>query len=127
LSRTFRPYLRAIDLLGFPSYREGLPNVVAEAAALEVPTVGYQVTGVRDVVEDGMTGALVSAHDREAFAEAVLRYLVDPALRRAHGAAARARAVERFAQSHIWRIRAEAYVEWLSWRGLPLPSRLAHA
>lgn len=51
--------MRGWDLLVFPSHREGLPNVVIEAAASGVPAVAWDVTGVRDAIHDPETGRLV--------------------------------------------------------------------
>lgn len=67
--------LAQMDVLVFPSIREGLPNVVIEAAACGVPTVGYRVTGVVDAVEEGVSGLLVPSGDVRALAEATLRLL----------------------------------------------------
>ncbi len=56
-------HLRNWDLLVFPSRREGLPNAVIEAAACGVPTVGWDVTGVRDAVCDKVSGLLAPLDD----------------------------------------------------------------
>ena len=116
-----RPYLLAMDVLGFPSQREGFPNVVLEAAALAVPAVGHPVTGVRDAIVDGVTGRLVPAGDALALADALAGYLDDRALREAHGGAARARAVADFARPTVWRRWATYYADQLAARGLPAP------
>lgn len=117
-----RPYLVAMDVLGFPSHREGFPNVVLEAAALAVPAVGYPVTGVRDAIVDGVTGRLVATRDAAALADALASYLDDPVRRAADGAAARARAVAEFARPTVWRRWVLAYREALAARGRPLPT-----
>jgi glycosyltransferase involved in cell wall biosynthesis len=71
VARTDMPaILRGWDLLVFPSVREGLPNVVIEAAACGVPTVGWDVTGVRDAVRPGDSGLLVPLGDRRALVDA---------------------------------------------------------
>ena len=62
--------MRAWDLLVFPSHREGLPNVVIEAAASGVPAVAWDVTGVRDAIDDKATGRLVAFGDVPAMAAA---------------------------------------------------------
>ena len=92
--------LAEADLLLFPSYREGLPRTVLEAAAMELPTVGFDVPGVREAVRDGSTGYLVPFQDVEAMAGSVATLLDDASLRRKMGKAAR-NMVEIEFDSHI--------------------------
>jgi glycosyltransferase involved in cell wall biosynthesis len=99
------------DLLVLPTYREGLPNLLLEAAAMALPVVATRVTGCVDVVRDGETGLLVSARDGAALAAAISRYVADPELRLRHGAAARALVSERFAQPRIWGALERLYRE----------------
>ena len=97
------PYYAAMDLLLFASYREGLPNVPLEAAACELPVVGYRVTGVVDAVEDGVTGMLVPQKDTGALGAAISRYVGHPTLRATHGSAGRSRVLEQFTQLATWK------------------------
>lgn len=90
------------DLVVLPTYREGFPNVLLEAAAMGVPCVATRVHGCIDAVEEGVTGALVPARDAAALASAIEGYLADAARRRAHGAAARARVLRDFRQEVVW-------------------------
>ncbi len=96
------PYYAVMDVLAFPSYREGLPNAPLEAAACEVPTAGYAAVGTIDAVDDGVTGKLVPVGDVAALTEALAGYLADEERRRRHGAAARARAAARFDRELVW-------------------------
>jgi glycosyltransferase involved in cell wall biosynthesis len=104
------PYYPLMTVLGFPSRREGFPNVPLEAAASCVPTVGYRVTGVTDAVVDGSTGTLVERGDVAGLTRALLGYLTDPALAARHGRAARERVVEHFQRERVW----NAWQTWLS-------------
>ncbi len=73
-----RPYYRVMNAFVFPTYREGLGKVLLEAAAAGVPVVSTRVTGVVDIVQDGLTGILVPAGDAPALARAVGRLLDEP-------------------------------------------------
>ncbi len=81
--------LASADLLLNPSSTEGFSNVSLEAMACGVPVVAADATGNRDVVRDGSTGVLVPPGDLAGYADALRRYLLDPALRRSHAAQAR--------------------------------------
>lgn len=96
------PLYAAMDVVALPTYREGLPNVALEAAAMSLPIVATSVPGCIDVVQDGVTGTLVPPRDALALATALDRYLADPALRDLHGAAARRRVVAEFRREAIW-------------------------
>lgn len=84
-----RPYIEAADVVVLPSYREGLPRALLEAAAMGRALIATDAPGCRDVVRDGINGYLVPVADSHALAAAMLRYLDDPALVGAHGAQAR--------------------------------------
>lgn len=59
-------WLPRMDLLLFPSKREGLPNAVIEAAACGVPSLAWNVTGVRDSILEGVSGFTVPYGDEGA-------------------------------------------------------------
>ena len=84
-----RPLLGQADILLFPSYREGLPRVILEAAASGLPTVAYDVPGVRDAVRDGKTGYLAGCPDIEALTQKVQELIENPEKRLRMGRAAR--------------------------------------
>jgi glycosyltransferase involved in cell wall biosynthesis len=68
-----------------PSYREGLPKVLIEAAAAGRPIVTTSTPGCREVVRDGDNGLLVPPRDAESLADALRRLLRDPPLRERMG------------------------------------------
>ena len=92
-------YLGACDLLVLPSRSEGLPHAVLEAMAFGLPVVASAVGGVPEVVQDGVTGLLVTPEDPRALAGGLERLLSDSELCARYGAAGRA-AFER--REHTW-------------------------
>jgi glycosyltransferase involved in cell wall biosynthesis len=89
-------WVKASDLFVLATHTEGMPNVVMEAMACGLPVVATQVGGLPEAVADCEGAILVPARDVEKFKDAVLRVAQDEGLRRRMGAAARARAEERF-------------------------------
>ena len=71
----------ALDLLVSSSLREGLPNVLLEAMAMEVPVVATAVAGVPRLIENGVSGLLCQPGDPAALAETIARALDDEPLR----------------------------------------------
>lgn len=77
----------SMDLLLNPSITETFGNVTLETMACGVPVVAARATGSTSLVNHDVTGQLVEPGDVPGFADAVARYITDPALRAAHGAA----------------------------------------
>ena len=89
--------LGASDVFVLPSaYREGIPRVLLEAAAMGLPIVTTDSPGCNEVVEDAVNGFLIPAGAPRELARAILRLLEEPGLRRSFGQVSRQRAVERF-------------------------------
>jgi len=70
--------LAQASIVVLPSYREGLPKVLIEAAASGRPVVTTDVPGCRDAIEPGVTGLLVPLHSVQALADAMQSLLDDP-------------------------------------------------
>jgi lipopolysaccharide/colanic/teichoic acid biosynthesis glycosyltransferase len=104
-----RNFYAGIDLLVLPSYREGLPTVILEAAATGIPAVTTDAVGCVDTVIDGITGAVVPARDAEALAQAISTYVAAPELRAAHGAAARSRVQACYRPETLWHATLAEY------------------
>ncbi len=85
------PFYEGIDVFALSSFREGLPNVLLEAMALEVPIVATRVAGIPRLIDHGVNGLLVDAGSASELADAVASMLGDSQLRSRLSLAARAR------------------------------------
>ena len=88
--------LQNSDVLLHASVTEGIPNVIVEAMACEIPVVAARSGGIPEAISDGVEGFLVEPRQSEELAEALLRLWRDPALRRRMGAAGRAKFLSEF-------------------------------
>jgi glycosyltransferase involved in cell wall biosynthesis len=95
------PYYRAMDLMVLPTWREGFPNAVLEAAATGIPVVTTLCTGSRDSVVPEVTGLLIPPGHPEAISEAVLKLLLDRDRRLRMGAAARGWVLEHYTNDRV--------------------------
>jgi glycosyltransferase involved in cell wall biosynthesis len=106
-------YARA-HIAVLPSYREGLPKSLLEAAAAGRPMVATDVPGCREICRDGETGLLVPARSVGPLAAALETLATDPALRARLGARARDVAVAEFAEEIVVRETLDLYRKRLS-------------
>jgi glycosyltransferase involved in cell wall biosynthesis len=101
-SRDDMPELMAsANIVVLPSFREGVPKVLIEAAASGRPIVTSDVPGCREVCQDGINGLLTAPGDPDALERAIRRLIVDADLRRRMGAAGRRIAEEEFALDRV--------------------------
>lgn len=90
------------DIVVLPSYREGMPKVLIEAAACGLPAVTTDVPGCRDVVQHERSGLLVPVRDQgRELAKAIARLLGDEELCRSMGRRGRELVLERFALPRV--------------------------
>ena len=94
-------WYRRAAVFVLPSRREGISNALLEAQSFGVPAVVSDIPGNRAVVVDGVTGLVVPVGDDDALAQALIRLLSDPDLRRRMGSAARRRVSSEFSSGSI--------------------------
>jgi glycosyltransferase involved in cell wall biosynthesis len=109
-------YARA-HIAVLPSYREGLPKSLLEAAAAGRPMVATDVPGCREICRHGETGLLVSARSVEPLADALEKLATDPALRERLGRRARHVAATEFSEEIVVRQTLDLYRSLLA--GMP--------
>jgi len=96
-----RAILDDTDIVVLPSYREGCPRILVEAAAMGIPIVATDVPGCRVVVDDEVNGYLVPPRDADSLARAIERLIGDKTLRRRFGEAGRLMAIYNFDESIV--------------------------
>lgn len=103
--------LASCHIVCLPSYREGLPKCLIEAAAAGRAIVTTDVPGCREAVIDGVTGLLVPPQDPDALAAAIALLIRDPTLRRQMGAQGRVLAEQKFSSETVIRQTLALYDE----------------
>lgn len=104
-----RPYLAASNALVFPSYREGFPNVVLQAAAMELPCIVSNINGCNEIIENGMNGVIVPPKNSDTLAIAMTSYLLNPNLLSEHSRNARDNIKSKYERKEIWKALLEEY------------------
>lgn len=97
-----RPWLEAADVFVLPSYREGFPNSLLQAGAMELPAIATDICGCNEIVKDGVNGLLVPARDEKALRCAMASLRDDPERRRKMGAEAARQVESRFTCRIVW-------------------------
>ena len=99
------------NLVVLPSYREGLPKVLIEAAACGRAIVTTDVPGCRDAIEPNITGLLVPVRDATALANAIEKLLSDADLRQSMGVAGRELAEQEYGIDKVMAAHLKIYQE----------------
>jgi len=102
------------DIVVLPSYyREGLPRILLEAAAMGKPIVTTDLPGCKEVVQDGVNGFLIPPKNVNALAEAIEKLLLNKDLRKEMGILSRKKAIEEFDSDIVFRETLILYSEFL--------------
>lgn len=96
-------------IVTLPSFHEGVPTVLIEAAACGRPLVATDIPGCRVVITPDENGLLVPPRDAEALANALARLVRSPALRQQMGKMARKRVLQKFTHQHVNTATIEVY------------------
>jgi len=91
-----RALYQQADIFVLPSFAEGIPVVLMEAMAMEIPCVTTRITGIPELIRDQVNGLLVTPSSNEELAEAIARLMDDSNLRRELGTSARQRILESY-------------------------------
>ena len=96
-----RSFYEQGDVLVFPSYREGFPNVVIEAGAMGLPSIVTDINGSREIIENGKNGLIVPPCDEQALYDAMRSMVEHPDERKQMAANARPIVESRYEQGFV--------------------------
>ena len=111
-----RAWMAASDALVLPSYREGFPNVVLEAGALDLPSIVTDINGSREVIQDGVNGLIVPPKNVDELVKAMRTFLVSREKVKQMSLNCRKVIAEKYEQSYVRNCQKLFYKEVLSER-----------
>lgn len=97
-----RPFLVASDMFVFPSYREGFPNVVIQAGAMDLPCIVTDINGCNEIICNGVNGLIVPPHDADRLYGAMKKMVEDEEFRSGMSHRARTAVADRFERMFVW-------------------------
>lgn len=109
-----RPYFAISDCLAFPSYREGFPNVVMQAGAMDLPALVSDINGCNEIILDGENGKIIPVKNVEALYKAMEEMLRDEEGFLKMKENARRLITSRYEQSVVWSALLEEYRKIIS-------------
>lgn len=116
--KDIRPYLAAAQVLVFPSYREGFPNVPMQAGLMGCMLLLSDINGCNEIVDTNINGILVPAKDSRKLTEQMLMIRRDPSMRKKYADLARKKITENFGQQQVWRLILDEYRYWIHEKNL---------
>lgn len=109
-----RPYFAISDALVFPSYREGFPNVVLQAGAMELPSIVSDINGCNEIIDPLKNGLIVPVKDAAALQSAMKELISNSALYAAMKQSARPHIESLYKQEVVWDALLKEYQELLA-------------
>lgn len=109
-----RPWLMISQVLVFPSYREGFPNVPMQAGCFHVPAIVTNINGCNEIIEHEHNGLVIPVKNMEALRDAMERLMTNKALYNHLKTHARQLITERYDQKHFWDLLLNEYQDQLN-------------
>ena len=113
-----RPYFAISHCLVFPSYREGFPNVVLQAGAMELPSIVSNINGCNEIIKEGVNGIVIPPKNIESLYVAMKIMINNEINRKLLAANARNLIISRYEQQFVWDALLTEYKSLLIDKGL---------
>lgn len=104
-----RPFYEQADAFVFPSYREGFPNTVLEAGAMELPCIVTDINGANEIIISGKNGLIIPSKNANALYQAMQRFIDEPETVAKMKSNARKMIIDRYEQKYFWRELLKVY------------------
>ncbi len=104
-----RPFLAISNVLTFPSYREGFPNTVLQASAMQIPSIVSDINGCNEIVEEGINGTIIPVKNVEALQKSMKELLMNKKYYNYLTQNARAPICKKYERKRIWKSLLEEY------------------
>ncbi|MEN8852021.1 MAG: glycosyltransferase, partial [Candidatus Arcticimaribacter sp.] len=109
-----RPYLALSDIFVFPSYREGFPNVVLQASAMEVPSIVSNINGCNEIVRDQENGWWVPTKSTPVLIQKMEEACTDTSKRTMFKQQLRSEIIANYEREHFWGLLKQQYQSHLN-------------
>ncbi len=106
-------YFALADVFVFPSYREGFPNVVLQAAAMQLCSIVTDINGSNEIITDGENGFVIPVKNTERLVEKMQWCYTNKSEVKAMGTQSRKLIQERFERTHLWALIKKEYDSYL--------------
>lgn len=97
-----RPYLAIANVLVFPSYREGFPNVVMQTGAMKLPSIVTDINGCNEIIKEGENGLIIPVRNVQAIIDSMSYFLKNPSKLEEMGSKSREIIVKNYQHTYIW-------------------------
>jgi glycosyltransferase involved in cell wall biosynthesis len=104
-----RPYFAISNVLVFPSYREGFPNVVMQAGAMALPCIVSDINGCNEIIEEGKNGTIIPVKSANAILEKMVVLIENKIFYNQLQSAARTMILNRYDQQVVWEAILDEY------------------
>lgn len=101
--KDIRPYLSIADVFVFPSHREGFPNVLLQAGALELPSIATNISGCNEIIKDGVNGYLIASKSIDELKTKMTQIFHDNQTREQMAARSRNIIISNYERNFLWR------------------------
>ncbi len=104
-----RPYFAISNALVFPSYREGFPNVVMQAGAMELPAIVSNINGCNEIIVEGQNGTITEPQQFEGLYEKMKEFYSNKELFNSLKQNSRKMIVDRYERKYVWEALKKEY------------------